>query len=94
MLWYSLRQLLTRIEITNTIINVPINYLKVDDKNIFDSIIMSRFEETKAAKEKNYAAEKLINIWDVNVDNLIISKLGETKTNSKYLTGYLDNVIY
>ena len=55
---------------------------------------MSRFEETKAAKEKNYAAEKPINIWDVNVDNLIISKLGETKTNSKYLIGYLDNVVY
>ena len=32
-------------------------------------------------------------IWDVNVDNIIISKLAKTKTNSKYLIGYLDNVI-
>ena len=55
---------------------------------------MLRFEETKAAKEKNYGAEKPINIWDVNVDYLVISKLVETKTNSKYLIGYLDNFIY
>ena len=33
-----------------------------------------------------------IKIWDVNVDN-IISKLGQTKTNSKYLIGYLDKAI-
>ena len=66
----------------------------MDDRNIFDSIIMLRFEETKAAKEKTYDAEKPINIWDVNVDDLVISKLVETKTNSKYLIGYLDNVIY
>ena len=31
-----------------------------------------------------------LNIWDVNVDNLVISILVETKTNSKYLIGYLD----
>ena len=36
--------------------------------------------------------KKPIKIWDVNVDN-IISKLGQTKTNSKYLIGYLDNAI-
>ena len=55
---------------------------------------MLRFEETKAAKEENHGVEKPINIWDVNVDNLVISKLVETKTSSKYLIGYLDNVIY
>ena len=42
---------------------------------------------------KFYGAKKPINIWDVNVDNTVISKLVETKTNSKYLIGYLDKVI-
>ena len=28
-------------------------------------------------------------IWDINVDNIGISKLVKTKTNSKYLIGYL-----
>ena len=32
-------------------------------------------------------------IWDVNVDNIVFSKLIETKPNSKYLIGYLDKVI-
>ena len=31
--------------------------------------------------------EKHIKIWDVNIDNIVISKLIETKTNSKYLIG-------
>ena len=51
---------------------------------------MSRFCETKVAKESFYGAKKPIN--DVNVDNIIISKLVETKTNSKYWIGYLDEV--
>ena len=33
------------------------------------------FGETKIAKEKFYAAIKPINIWDVNIDNIVISKL-------------------
>ena len=33
------------------------------------------------------------NIWDVNVDTIVIAKLVENKTNSKYLIGYLDKVI-
>ena len=44
---------------------------------------MLTFGETKEAKEKFYEAKKTINIWDVNVDNIVISKLVETKTNSK-----------
>ena len=32
-----------------------------------------------------YASKIPIKIWDVNVDNLIISKLVKAKTNSKYL---------
>ena len=34
-----------------------------------------------------------MHIWDVNIDNKVISKLIETKTNSKYLIGYLNKVI-
>ena len=33
--------------------------------------------------------KKTLKIWDVNVDNIVISKLVKTKTNSKYLIGYL-----
>ena len=45
---------------------------------------MGRFGEKEIAKEKFYAAKRPINICDVNVDNIIISKLFKTKTNSKY----------
>ena len=31
--------------------------------------------------------KKPVKIWDANVDNIVISKLIETKTNSKYLIG-------
>ena len=54
---------------------------------------MLRFCETKVAKKNFYGAKKQINILDVNVDNMVISKFGERKTNYKYLIGYLDNVI-
>ena len=36
---------------------------------------------------------KIIKIWNVNVDNIVISKLIGAKNNSKYLIGYLDNVV-
>ena len=45
---------------------------------------MLRFSKTKVEKEK---------IWDTYVDNIVISKLIETKNNSKYLIGHLDEVI-
>ena len=54
---------------------------------------MLRFGETKITNEKFYAAKKPINIWDINVDSRIISKLVETKTNFKYWIGYLDKNI-
>ena len=54
---------------------------------------MLRFGKTKVAKEKFYVAKKPINIWDVNVDNIVISKLDETKTNSKCLIRFLHKVI-
>ena len=52
-----------------------------------------RFAEKKATKEKFYAAKKPIKIWSVNIGNILISKLVKPKTNSKFLTGYLDKVI-
>ena len=52
-----------------------------------------RFGEIKVTKEKFYDGKKTIRLWDVNVDNIVISKLVKTKTNSKYLIGYLDKAI-
>ena len=40
---------------------------------------MMRFGMTQIAKEKFYAAEKPTNIWDVNVDDIVISKLAKAK---------------
>ena len=37
--------------------------------------------------------KKTIKIWNVNVVNIVIQKLIETKTNYKYLTGYSDKTI-
>ena len=54
---------------------------------------MLRLGKTKAAKENFDGAKKPINIWVVNAGNIIISKLVETKTNFKYLIGYLDKCI-
>ena len=51
---------------------------------------MVRFGDREIAKEKFYAAKSPIKILDVNVDNIVILKLVKTKTNSKYLIGYLD----
>ena len=53
---------------------------------------MLRFGEIRVAKEKFYGAKKPINIWDVIADDTVILKLVDTKTYSKYLTGYLDKV--
>ena len=47
----------------------------------------------KRKKRKFLSYKKLIQIWDVNADDIFISKLIETKTNSKYLIGYLDKAI-
>ena len=54
---------------------------------------MVRFGKTEITKEKFYTAKKPINIWDVNVDNIVISKLVKTKTNSMYLIEYFDKHI-
>ena len=49
--------------------------------------------ERGGAKEKFYAAKRPVQIWNINVDNIVISKLIKTKANSKYLIGYLDEAI-
>ena len=52
---------------------------------------MLRFGETKVAKKEFYGAKTSIKVQNVNVDNIVDSKLIETETNSKHLIGYLDN---
>ena len=59
----------------------------------FDSIKILRFGNTKVAKGEFCGAKKSIKIWNVDVDNIVTSKLIETKNNSKYLVGYLEEVI-
>ena len=54
---------------------------------------MSRFGKIKVEKEKFCGAKKRLKIWDVNVYNTVILKLVEAKKNSKYLIGYLDEVL-
>ena len=54
---------------------------------------MVRFRDKEIAKEKFYAAKRPIKICYVNVDSIVISKLVKTKTNSKYLIGYLVKTI-
>ena len=54
---------------------------------------MLRFGDIKVAKETYYGTKKPIKDWDIDVNNIAISKLVKTKTNSKYLVGYLDEVI-
>ena len=44
-----------------------------------------RFGEKEIAKKMFYVAKKTIKICYVSVDNIVISNLIETKTNSKYL---------
>ena len=58
----------------------------------FDSIIMLKCGKTKEAKEEFYGAK---NQWtyDVDVGKIVISKLTEMNNISKYLIGYLDDVI-
>ena len=50
---------------------------------------MFKLGMTEIAIEKFYDAKKPIKIWDVNVGNIVISKLVKKKTNSKYLIGHL-----
>ena len=46
--------------------------------------------KTEIAKEQFYVANKPIQIWNINVDNRVTSRLVKAKNASKYLIGYLD----
>ena len=46
--------------------------------------------EREIAKERLYAAKSPITIWDVDVNNIVFSKLVKTKNDSEYLIGCLD----
>ena len=59
---------------------------------LFDYIIMLRFDKTKVVEKEFYGTKKTIKVWNVGVDNIVISKLFEAKNNSKYFFGYLDEV--
>ena len=54
---------------------------------------MLTFGEKKSNKRKVSCPIKHKKIWDVNIDNIVISKLVRTKTNSKYLIGYSDKAL-
>ena len=53
---------------------------------------MVQKKNNKKEKQTKKTKKKKKN-WDVNVDNIFISKSIETKNNSKYLIGELDDVI-
>ena len=67
-------------------------YYNIFLKRFLYSYLLDK-KETKLAKKKCYGAKKPTNLWEVNVDNIIISKLIKTENNSKYLIWYLDKVI-
>ena len=52
-----------------------------------------RVGDREIAKKSFMLQKKPIKIWDVNVDNIVISKLVKTKTNSKCSIGYLEKAI-
>ena len=47
----------------------------------------------QSSKRNVLRCKQTIKIWDVDANNIFISKLGETKTNFKYLIVYLNKVI-
>ena len=54
---------------------------------------MLTFGETKVINKELQGAKEPIEIQDVNADNIVVSKLIKTKTNSKYSISYLHDVI-
>ena len=56
-------------------------------------MIILRFGKTKVAKEEFHGAKKPSTIQDVDVDDINISKFGETKSSSNHLIEYLDEII-
>ena len=66
---------------------------KVIATKYLDSIIMLRFVQIKVAKGEFYGAKNLLKLWNIDVDNIVISKLVKTKNNSKYLAECLDELL-
>ena len=60
---------------------------------LFVSIIILRFGRTKIETKRILWCKKTIKNWNVNVNNIVISKIILTKNNHKCLIGYLDEVI-
>ena len=54
---------------------------------------MLRFSQIKHQKKKNFIVQKTIKTWDVDVGIIVASKVNETKNDSKYFIGYLDQGI-
>ena len=52
------------------------------------------FGKIKVAKEEFYGPKKPISIWDVNVDNIVISNLTKTKEDFKYLIVFRINITF
>ena len=61
--------------------------------NYIVSIITLTNGKIKIAKEEFHEAKMPIKIWDVDVCNIVISKLIEMKNNLKYLNEYEDKVV-
>ena len=97
MLQYTSNQFLIKIVITTTIKCFLKKCLYRFANNDFKKKYLQlhnneRFRKISMKKEEFYGAKKSINIWD-NVDNIVISKSIKTQKRSKYLIGYLDDVI-
>ena len=54
---------------------------------------MVKFAKNRNSKREVLCCKKPIKIWDVYVNNTVISKLVKTKVNSRYMIGYLDKDI-
>ena len=83
------------LKLCNMVIVVRSVFMRVTN-TIHSQKIMTIFSDSiisLKSREKYFMLKKTIKIWDVDVDNIVISKLIETKTNSKYLIGYLDKVL-
>ena len=96
MLKQILNQFLTKIKITAKTFLEKRSYKLTTKlfKKFCSQYNNSELRRERNSKRKNFMLQKRpIKIWDVNVDNIVISKLVKTKTNSKYLIGYLDKAI-
>ena len=54
---------------------------------------MLRFGQEKVGKAEFCDVKRLIKIWDIKVENMVISKITEAKNNSKYFIKYSDDAM-